>query len=195
MSNAYTTFADAQAAIKRTTPQSQAIPGREAEMKRNNAGGVTFTLDQWGVLDRFLVIGSEGGNYYVGERDLTKQSFDVVKKCVASDGLRTVARAVEYSVAGRAPKNDPAVVVLALAAVYGDEKTKEAAFEALPKVAPLHEAIGVSVPRKIPLSSWSVQNASIVSAKVSLGSNCSAPAIEVRLNSRLTTPWRGLSAG
>lgn len=135
MSNAYTTFADAQAAIKRTTPQSQAIPGREAEMKRNNAGGVTFTLDQWGVLDRFLVIGSEGGNYYVGERDLTKQSFDVVKKCVASDGLRTVARAVEYSVAGRAPKNDPAVVVLALAAVYGDEKTKEAAFEALPKVA------------------------------------------------------------
>jgi len=135
MSKTYIDFAAAEKVLKAATPQSQAIPGRETEMKRNNAGGVTFTLDQWGVLDRFLVIGSEGGNYYVGERDVTKQSFDVVKKCVAADGLRTVARAVEYSTAGRAPKNDPAVVVLALAAVYGDEKTKEAAFEALPKVA------------------------------------------------------------
>ena len=135
MSNAYANFATGQAAIKGATPQSQPIPGREAEMAQNSAGGFTFTLDMWGVLDRFIMIGSEGGNYYVGERDLTKQSFDTVKKCIAADGLRTVARAVEYSIAGRAPKNDPAVVVLALAAVYGDEKTKEAAFEALPKVA------------------------------------------------------------
>lgn len=135
MSKAYTNFVASEVAVKTTTPQSQAIPGREAEMKRNNAGGVTFTLDMWGVLDRFIMIGSEGGNYYVGERDITKQSFDTVKKCLAADGLRAVARAVEYSVAGRAPKNDPAVVVLALAAVYGDEATKAAAFEALPKVA------------------------------------------------------------
>ena len=137
MSNVYADFANATTtkASKVVTPQTQAIPGREAEMKTNNAGGVTFTLDMWGVLDRFLMIGSEGGNYYVGERDVTKQSFDVAKKCIAADGKRVVARVLEYSLAGRAPKNDPAVVVLALAAVYGDAETKAAAYDALPKVA------------------------------------------------------------
>ncbi len=136
-SSIYTNYANAATtkASKVVTPQSQAIPGREAEMKTNNAGGVTFTLDQWGVLDRFLMIGSEGGNYYVGERDITKQSFDTVKRCLKEDGLRVVNRALEYSVAGRAPKNDPAVVAIALAAVYGDEATKVAAYDALPKIA------------------------------------------------------------
>lgn len=120
---------------KVVTPQSQPIPGREAEMAPNNAGGFTFTLDMWGVLDRFIMIGSEGGNYYVGEKDVTKQSFDNTLKCIAADGPRAVARAVEYSVAGRAPKNDPALVVLALAAAKGDSLTQAAAYEALPKVA------------------------------------------------------------
>jgi 60 kDa SS-A/Ro ribonucleoprotein len=122
-------------ASKVVTPQSQPIPGREAEMAANNAGGFTFVLDMWGVLDRFIMIGSEGGNYYVGEKDVTKQSFENTLKCIAADGLRVVARAVEYSVAGRAPKNDPALVVLALAAAKGDALTQAAAYEALPKVA------------------------------------------------------------
>lgn len=137
MSNVYADFASANTtkASKAVTPQTQAIPGREAEMKTNNAGGVTFTLDRWGVLDRFLMIGSEGGNYYVGERDITKQSFDTVKKCLKEDGLRVVARALEYSLGGRAPKNDPAVVAIALAAVYGDEETRDSAYEVLPKIA------------------------------------------------------------
>lgn len=137
MSNVYTNYAGSTSpkAKLASTPQSQAIPGREAEMAVNNAGGVTFALGDWAVLDRFLMIGSEGGNYYVGERDLTKQSFDVVKRCIAEDGQRVVARLLEYSLAGRAPKNDPAVVALALAAVYGDASTKQAAFDALPKVA------------------------------------------------------------
>jgi 60 kDa SS-A/Ro ribonucleoprotein len=133
-SSVYTDFATAGAALQTTTPQSQPIPGREAEMKQNNAGGFTFSLDHWGVLDRFLMIGSEGGNYYVGERDTTKQSFDVTKKCIKEDGVRVVNRIVEYSLAGRAPKNDPAVVALALCAVHGDEVCVKAAYEALPKV-------------------------------------------------------------
>jgi 60 kDa SS-A/Ro ribonucleoprotein len=122
-------------ASKVVTPQSQPIPGREAEMAANNAGGFTFVLDMWGVLDRFIMIGSEGGNYYVTQKDVTKQSFENTLKCIAADGARAVARVVEYSVAGRAPKNDPALVVLALAAAKGDALTQAAAYEALPKVA------------------------------------------------------------
>ncbi len=137
MSKIYTDFAAASTtkASKVVTPQTQAIPGREAEMSRNNAGGFTFTLDKWGTLDRFIMIGSEGGNYYVGERDVTKQSFDNALACIAEDGVRAINRAVEYSVAGRAPKNDPALVVLALAAAKGSPEVQAAAYDALPKVA------------------------------------------------------------
>lgn len=116
-----------------STPQTQAIPGR-TDMVKNNAGGFTFSLDHWGVLDRFLMIGSESAGYYVGAKETTKQSFEVAKKCIAKDGVRVVNRVVEYSLAGRAPKNDPAIVVLALAAVFGNPVTVVAAYDALPKV-------------------------------------------------------------
>lgn len=43
------------------TPQSEPVPGREAQMERNDAGGYGFTLDAWAKLDRFLVLGTEGG--------------------------------------------------------------------------------------------------------------------------------------
>lgn len=134
-SKMYTNHADSLNPDKASTPPASGpIAGREAEMSRNNGGGFTFVLDSWGVLDRFLMIGSEGGNYYVEERDVTKQGFDTVRQCLKEDGKRVVARVVEYSLAGRAPKNDPCVVALALAAVHGDAETVAAAYEALPKV-------------------------------------------------------------
>jgi len=136
-SKIYTEFAEASTTkpSKVVTPQSQAIPGREADMAHNNAGGFTFVLDKWATLDRFIMIGSEGGNYYVGEKDVTKQSFANTLACIAEDGVRAINRVVEYSVAGRAPKNDPALVVLALAAAKGSPEVQAAAYDALPKVA------------------------------------------------------------
>jgi 60 kDa SS-A/Ro ribonucleoprotein len=135
--NAYTDFANEispNPAKSSTPPLVAPIPGREAEMKRNNSGAFTFTLDHFGVLDRFLMIGSESAGYYVGSKETTKMSFDVTKRCIKEDGVRVVNRIVEYSLAGRAPKNDPAVVALSLAAVYGDPVTVAAAYDALPKV-------------------------------------------------------------
>lgn len=135
MSNIYANFAAAKSSSKVVTPATQAIPGREKEMKANNGGGVSFVLDNWGVYDRFLMLGTESAGYYVGKEQQTAQGFGVTKKCIAEDGLRVVARALEISLAGRAPKNDPAVVAIALAAVYGNEATRAAAYEALPKIA------------------------------------------------------------
>lgn len=133
--NHYTTFVASTSVKKAYTAATAVIPGREAEMKPNNGGGVSFVLDQWGILDRFLVLGSESAGYYVGKKDTTKLAFTNVKACIAADGVRVVNRALEYSLAGRAPKNDPAVVVIALAAVFGDDATRAAAYEALPKIA------------------------------------------------------------
>lgn len=128
-------YLTAQPTIKKT-PQSQPIPGREKEMSRNYAGGVAFTADCWTKLDRFLILGSEGGSYYVGEADLTKTNLDNVRTCIANDGPRTIKTIVDVSVGGRAPKNDPAIYALALAASYGgDVRTREMALAVLPQVA------------------------------------------------------------
>jgi 60 kDa SS-A/Ro ribonucleoprotein len=116
----------------RLTPQSEPIPG--SGQVRNNAGGYAFAVDDWTRLDRFLVLGSEGGSYYVGERDLTLDNAQAVRRCVALDGERAVRRIVEVSEAGRAPKNDPAVFALALAASLGGLATRAAALAALPRV-------------------------------------------------------------
>lgn len=134
MTNYSKTLAGVMASSK-ATPQTQAIPGREAEMSKNNAGGVTFTLSPWDQLDRFLILGTEGGTYYVGEAKMTKDNAQNVVRLIAQDGVRVVNRVVDISDAGRAPKNDPALFVLALASAADDEATRKAALAALPKVA------------------------------------------------------------
>jgi 60 kDa SS-A/Ro ribonucleoprotein len=116
----------------RQTPQSEPIPGRA--QARNAAGGFAFATDDWTRLDRFLVLGSEGGSYYAGERELTLQNAAAVRRCLESDGGRTVARIIEISETGRAPKNDPAVFALAMAASTASPDTRAMALAALPRV-------------------------------------------------------------
>ena len=100
-----------------STPQSQPIPGRT--MVKNNAGGYVFEVTNWDQLNRFLILGSEGGTYYVSERKLTVDNADCILKCLAEDGLRVVQTIVDISNSGRAFKNTPAIFALALAASYG----------------------------------------------------------------------------
>ena len=120
---------------KTTTPQTRALAGREAEMKQNNAGGVVFAMDDWAYLDRFLILGGSTPSYYASAQKLTKDASKNVLACIKEDGVRTVNRIVEISLAGRAPKNDPAVFALALCAINGSPETIAASYEALPKVA------------------------------------------------------------
>jgi 60 kDa SS-A/Ro ribonucleoprotein len=117
---------------RRATPQSQPIPG--SNQVRNSAGGYAWQVDDWMRLDRFLILGAEGGTYYIGERELVKQNHDAIVRCIKADGVRAVSRIVEISNAGRAPKNDPAIFALALVATHGDAQGKAAAFANLSKV-------------------------------------------------------------
>jgi 60 kDa SS-A/Ro ribonucleoprotein len=117
----------------RQTPQSQPIPDKP--MVANSAGGYSFAVDDWKRLDRFLVLGSEGGTYYINARKLTRENAQAVHRCIQTDGCRTVARIVEISEAGRAPKNDPALFALAMCAGLGNDSTRQAALAALPQVA------------------------------------------------------------
>jgi len=101
----------------------------------NSAGGHAWAVDVWTRLRRFLVLGSEGGSYYATEWALTRENAKAVEDAVRTDGLRAVAEIVTVSREGRAPKNDPALYALALAAGVGDDETRKAALTALPQVA------------------------------------------------------------
>ena len=112
------------------TPQGLPIPGRD--MVENNAGGFVFKLDEWKQLERFLILGSEGGTFYVSERKLTAENANHVLLLLKKDGLRVVSVTVEMLKSGRAPKPDVAIFVLALAASKGDDATRKAALTAVP---------------------------------------------------------------
>jgi 60 kDa SS-A/Ro ribonucleoprotein len=103
-------------------------------MVANNAGGYAFALDDWKRLDRFLVLGAEGGTYYVSERALTQDNAGVVLRCLTIDAVRTVNQIVAVSEAGRAPKNDPAIFALALASAHAPVAARGAVWASLPKV-------------------------------------------------------------
>jgi 60 kDa SS-A/Ro ribonucleoprotein len=117
----------------RRPPQSTPIPG--SGQVPNSAGGYAWAVDDWTRLHRFLVLGSEGGSYYASEQVLTRKNAEAVERCLAADGERAVAEIVRVSHEGRAPKNDPALFALAMAAGVGDERTRKAALDALPQVA------------------------------------------------------------
>lgn len=125
-SAAYVRFADASA-----IPQSEPLPGQQ----QNNAGGFSFAVDDWTRLDRFLVLGSENSAYYVSSRTLTRDNAAAILRLLDTDPLRVVDRVVAISEAGRAPKNDPALFVLALALASKEARARQAAREALPRVA------------------------------------------------------------
>jgi 60 kDa SS-A/Ro ribonucleoprotein len=119
--------------LARRLPQWVPIP--DSGQVPNSAGGFVWQVDDWARFRRFLILGSEGGGYYASEWTLTRENAEAVERCIADDGKRAVAEIVRVSVEGRAPKNDPALFALAMAAGLGDEDTRRAALEALPRVA------------------------------------------------------------
>lgn len=117
---------------EQNTPQSQPLFGRQ--MIKNEAGGYGFEKSPWQRMHNFLMLGSEGGTYYVGERELTIKNAENSLKCLQEDGKRFVEEVMGVSQSGRAPKNDPAIFLLALACAKGDTETKAFARAAIPEV-------------------------------------------------------------
>ena len=82
-------------------------------------------IDAWDRVDRFLILGSEGG--YADERILTKENGRHLAQMVRQDGIGVVRRIVKISESGRAPKVSPAIFALAMCAGFGDEATRRLA--------------------------------------------------------------------
>jgi len=116
------------------TPQTeQAKP----EQVKNSAGGYVFKVDEATAIDRFLILGSDKPTYYASAQTLTRDNAKAVVAYAqgAQTGPDLVERIVEISTEGRAPKNSPALLALAIAASVGNDVTQRRAFGALSKVA------------------------------------------------------------
>lgn len=119
----------------RATPQSEPVPDREAEQVVNSAGGYTFALDDWGRLDRFLILGADAPTYYASARKLARENAAVVVRCATADPARAVKVIIDVSESGRAPRNDAALFALAMAAASENTDARRLALAALPRVA------------------------------------------------------------
>ncbi|KAJ3201374.1 60 kDa SS-A/Ro ribonucleoprotein, partial [Dinochytrium kinnereticum] len=117
------------------TPQTEPIPGREADMAVNNAGGYSFTIDPITRLNRFLILGCEKGSYYASERELTIENATVISKLIEEyRGIEVVQTVLAINEGNRAAKQDPSILALAMCIRLGDDRTKKLAHEAVLKV-------------------------------------------------------------
>lgn len=115
----------------RVTPQTESAT---PEQVKNSAGGFVFAVTAETRLRRFLTLGTDGGTYYVGQKELTKDTAAIVLDFARNRTTDLVAEIVSISEAGRAPKQDPAVFALAAASALGDPDGRRAALAALPRV-------------------------------------------------------------
>lgn len=115
----------------RRTPQSRpATP----DQVPNHAGGHVFEITPEQRLRRFLIIGTSGGTYYQGEAELTLENASAVIDFANGDPVRLVEIVREVSLAGRAPKQNPTIFALAVAAAARQPEGRAAAFAAMPDV-------------------------------------------------------------
>ncbi len=131
MSNALRGYAAQQAAKTVATPQMERTPGRSDEVA-NNAGGFVFEVSDKDRLERFLILGTDGGTYYVGERKLTEQNVGFLKAFIAKDERLFVDTVIAVSEGNRAAKQSPSIFAIALALSEGSDKAY--AREAVQKV-------------------------------------------------------------
>jgi 60 kDa SS-A/Ro ribonucleoprotein len=115
--------------------QGEKIPGKRKAMTKTSDGAFAFKLDDWGRLDRFLILGADSPTYYASAAKMARMNAKVVERCIAADALRTIKRIAEISQAGRAPNNDPALFALAMCTALGSVDARRVAMEVLPRVA------------------------------------------------------------
>lgn len=121
--------------VKHVSPKQKTQTQKAAKtQKKNNAGGYSFTLDCFKTLERFLILGCEGGSYYCTESKMTKGACKSLDKCLTEDYVKTIDFIADISKSGRAIKNDPAIFALAICACDSNLDIRKYAFSKLNEV-------------------------------------------------------------
>lgn len=126
LTDVYTSFS-----AKRTPQNAPAKPSQA----KNNAGGFTFVVDDFTKLHRFLTIGSTGGTFYVSAPELTRKCANDLLRLVEKEPFAVVDAVVDVSLNGRAPKQDPALFVLAMVSGCANQEGRAYALSKLSDVA------------------------------------------------------------
>lgn len=100
----------------------------------NSSGAFVWGLDNWARLQRFLILGSDGGTYYIKERDLTIENAKCVLDCWAEDASRTLDLIKDVAARGLAPKTQPYIFALALCCTHGEIEARRLAKDAIKTV-------------------------------------------------------------
>lgn len=111
-----------------------ALTEKKVDPVTTHQGGTAHKVDTWTRLRRFLILGTDGGSFYVNARDLTLENIGAVKVALAENGREVVNQIIDVSTLGIAPKADPAILALALASVDGNGSVRSYAFDAVPHV-------------------------------------------------------------
>lgn len=93
--------------------------------KPNSAGGFTFVVSDKDRLTRFLILGTDGGTYYVNEQKLTDKNVDFIVKLIKENPELVLNTVVEVSSSGRAYRNSQAIFVLSLLFKHANKQFKE----------------------------------------------------------------------
>lgn len=125
-------FDTRSAGRNRQLPVQVPIPG--SGQVPNSTGGHVWEVTPWDQLQRFLIMGSEGGTYYVKAPDLLNAAHGALIACLEADPARTVKLITDISVSGRAYRQEPVLFALAVAASSKNADTRKLALHAVPHV-------------------------------------------------------------
>jgi len=117
----------------RQTSQSRPIPG--STQVENSAKGFSWQVDKWQRLERFLILGAEGGTYYIGEGKLVEENAQALVECTAENGVMTLSKILSIREANRNIKQDPVLFAWAYVMAHGDVDARREAARLLYKVA------------------------------------------------------------
>lgn len=124
--------------IANKSGQMAPISGREAEMQPNKAGGYVFQVSDQDYILRCLILGTNKNTYYSSAREMTSECIDFLKKMIAEGKgqilVDTISKVYED---GRAPKQDPTLMALAIASSCQDLETRRKAYEIVSKLRTL----------------------------------------------------------
>lgn len=118
--------------LHKNTP-TQREPLR-SDQSPNNAGGFAWTLGTLERLRRFLILGTEGGTYYVGQRELERSNIDMIDEAIREDGNAVLDLVLEVSEGGLAYKQDYTLFVLAKLLASDDLAVKRSAARSLNRI-------------------------------------------------------------
>lgn len=128
MSNALNNYAS----TRKTPPVT--VPADNRQVK-NNDGGFVYEVADRQRLERFLILGTDGGTYYVNEPEITAQNVSFLENLIQRSPELVLDVVLDVSTTGRAYRNGPAIFVLALMLNNAPDSFKSQVVNAVPKVA------------------------------------------------------------